>query len=448
MSYQVGLISLGCSKNQVDAEVLLASLQQAGFAISTDLSAVDAVIVNTCGFIESAKKESIDEILSMAQLKKQGKLKAILVTGCLAERYQHEIRKELPEVDAVFGIGANPQIAAQLHGVLAGRKVELFPPKCDLPLQGGRLLSTPPYSAYLKVAEGCDNRCSYCAIPLIRGRFRSRTIEDVTAEAERLVQGGVRELIVIAQDTTRFGEDLYGKPALPALLRELCKIDGLHWVRLLYCYPSRISDELLDLMASEDKILKYIDLPLQHCSGRVLRGMNRSGDRQSLETLIRNMRSKIPGLALRTTFITGFPGETEEDFTELAEFVREMRFERLGCFPYSQEEDTPAAAFGNQVAEDEKQRRADQIMEMQMTIMQQIGDGLCGSELEILVEGFDEETGQWFGRSYADSPDIDGAVWFDAPGTPPEIGTFVPVKIERCISCDLFGTRVRSEGSL
>lgn len=447
MSYQIGLISLGCSKNQVDAEVLLAGLKEAGFTISADLSAVDAVIVNTCGFIESAKKESIDEILNMAQLKQEGKLKAIVVTGCLAERYQYEIRKELPEVDAVFGIGANPQLAAHLKAVLDGKTVELFPPKCHLPLTGERLLSTPPYSAYLKISEGCDNRCSYCAIPLIRGPFRSRTIEDVTAEAEKLAAGGVRELILIAQDTTRFGEDLHGKPVLPELLRELCRIEGLHWIRLLYCYPNRISDALLDVMASEEKLLPYIDLPLQHCSGRVLRDMNRSGDRASLTALICKMREKIPGLVLRTTLITGFPGETEEDFAELTEFVREVRFERLGCFPYSQEDDTPAADFDGQVPEDEKQRRAEQIMELQMTIMQQAGDALVGREMEILAEGFDEEAGLWYGRSYADSPDIDGAVWFTSD-TPPQAGSFVTVRIDRCDSCDLFGTLVRTEGNL
>lgn len=448
MSYAVGMVSLGCSKNQVDGEVLLASLRDAGFTVCADLNAVDAVIVNTCGFIESAKKESIDEILNMAQLKKEGRLRAVVVTGCLAERYQTEIRKELPEADAVFGIGANHQIAGYLTEVLGGKKIECFPPKLDLPLSGERLLSTPPYSAYLKISEGCDNRCSYCAIPLIRGRFRSRTIEDVVAEAQKLVQNGVRELIVIAQDTTRFGEDLYGRPVLTNLLRELCKIEDLHWVRLLYCYPNRISDELLDLIASEPKILKYMDLPLQHCSGHVLRDMNRSGDVRSLTALLQKMRAKIPGLVLRTTFITGFPGETPEDFEELCEFVKAMRFERLGCFPYSQEEDTPAAAFDNQVPEEEKQRRADIIMEMQMTMMQQQGERLCGQVLEVLVEGYDSETGFWYGRSYADSPDIDGSVLFTVQGGAPKIGSFVPVQIDQCVSCDLLGSLCESEEAL
>ena len=448
LSYTVGMVSLGCSKNQVDGEVLLASLKNAGFAISADLNAADAVIVNTCGFIESAKKESIDEILNMAQLKQEGKLKAVIVTGCLAERYQTEIRKELPEADAVFGIGANHQIAGFLTQILEGKSMEVFPPKLELPLQGERILSTPPYSAYLKISEGCDNCCSYCAIPLIRGRFRSRTIEDVVEEAGRLVANGVRELIVIAQDTTRFGEDLYGKPVLTDLLRELCRLEGLHWVRLLYCYPNRISDELLDLIASEPKILKYIDLPLQHCSGRVLRDMNRFGDRESLRALIRKMREKIPGLVLRTTFITGFPGETLDDFEELAEFVQETRFERLGCFPYSQEEDTPAAEFENQIPEEEKQRRADLIMEIQMTIMQQLGDGLCGKTLEVLVEGYDSETGFWYGRSYADSPDIDGSVLFTVSGDAPPVGSFCKVQIDQCVSCDLIGSLLQAEGHL
>lgn len=448
MSYQVGLVSLGCSKNQVDAEVLLASLQEAGFSLSADPASLDAVIVNTCGFIESAKKESIDEILNMAQFKKHGKLKALLVTGCLAERYQEEIRKELPEVDAVFGIGANAQIPALLRQILEGETMELFPSKLDLPLQGKRVLSTPSYSAYLKVSEGCDNRCSYCAIPLIRGKFRSRTLEDVVAEANDLVQQGVRELMVIAQDTTRFGEDLYGKPVLTQLLRELCQIDQLHWIRLLYCYPNRISDELIDLIASEEKILKYIDLPLQHCCGSVLRKMNRAGDTKSLAALIQKMREKIPGLVLRTTFITGFPGETPEEFHELSQFVRDIRFERLGCFPYSQEEDTPAASFPDQVPEEEKQRRANLIMEQQMAIVQEIGEELCGQELEVLVEGFEEETGFWYGRSYADSPDIDGSVLFTAGAEPPQVGSFVQVRIDQCAGCDLIGALAGSEDAL
>ncbi|MCI9576508.1 MAG: 30S ribosomal protein S12 methylthiotransferase RimO [Clostridiales bacterium] len=442
MSHKVGMVSLGCSKNQVDGEVLLASLQDAGFTLSNDTEQADAVIVNTCGFIESAKQESIGEILDLAQLKKEGKLKAIVVTGCLAERYQEEIRKEMPEVDGVVGIGANQQIADVLKRVLEGEKTERFPPKLELPLSGKRVLSTPKHYAYLKISEGCDNCCTYCAIPLIRGRFRSRTIESVVEEAKGLAESGVKELIVIAQDTTRFGEDLYGKPVLVELLRELCKIDGVHWIRLLYCYPNRISDELLDIMANEDKILKYMDLPLQHCSGKVLAEMNRYGDIESLTALITKIRRKIPGLVLRTTFIAGFPGETEEDFEEMAEFVRDIRFDRMGCFAYSQEEDTPAASFEGQISEEEKQRRVNLIMESQMRIMQEMGEAQLGREIEVLVEGYDETTGFWYGRSEADSPDIDGCVLFTVSGKKPELGSFVMVRVEECVDCDLIGALV------
>lgn len=445
MSNKVGMISLGCSKNQVDGEVLLATLRDAGFTICNDLSAVDAVIVNTCGFVESAKRESIDEILNMVELKQNGRLKAIVVTGCLAERYQAEIQTELPEVDGVVGIGANPQIAEVLHRVLNQQKTAVFPSKLELPISGKRVQSTPKHYAYLKVSEGCDNCCSYCAIPLIRGKFRSRPMESIVAEARELAQSGVRELIVIAQDTTRYGEDLYGRLVLPELLDQLCEIPEIHWVRVLYCYPNRITDEFLETMAKQEKILKYIDLPLQHCSKGVLENMYRSGSKESLTALIRKMREKVPGLILRTTFICGFPGETEEEFQELAEFMREIRFDRLGCFPYSQEEDTPAADFPDQIPEEEKQRRADILMENQMQIMQEISDGYLGQTIEILTEGYDETAGMYYGRSHADSPDVDGCVLFTAT-EPVEPGEFVWVQIDECIGCDLTGALVRKEG--
>lgn len=444
MKDKVGMISLGCSKNQVDGEVLLGSLRDAGFEISNDLNECDAVIINTCGFVESAKRESIDEILGMVAQKEAGLLRAIVVTGCLAERYQEEIQKEIPEVDAVVGIGGNTQIAAVLKEALAGKEVGLFPPKLDLPISGKRVQSTPKHYAYLKVSEGCDNCCSYCAIPLIRGRFRSRPIEEVVEEAKTLAENGVRELIVIAQDTTRYGQDLYDKLMLPELLNQLCEIDGIHWIRILYCYPNRITDELLDVMATQDKILKYIDLPLQHCSASVLKQMYRNGSKESLTALIEKMRAKIPGLILRTTFICGFPGETEKDFNELAEFIKEIRFDRLGCFPYSQEEDTPAAEFPNQIDEAEKIRRADVLMEQQMHIMQEISDGYLGTTMEILVDGYDDSIGMYYGRSYADSPDVDGSVLFTA-ADPVEIGSFVWVKITECIGCDLTGELVKGE---
>lgn len=442
MSYKVGMVSLGCSKNQVDGEMLLATVQQAGYTLCNSEEEADAVIVNTCGFIESAKKESIDEILQLARRKEAGKLKAIVVTGCLAERYQTEIRKELPEVDAVLGIGSNKDIAFALREALEGHKKELFASKYDLSLSGERVLSTPKFYAYLKISEGCDNCCTYCAIPLIRGRFRSRTMEDIVAEAEQLVANGVKELIVIAQDTTRYGEDIYGKLMLPELLRRLCKIEGAHWIRLLYCYPNRITDELIDVIAAEEKILKYIDLPLQHAVGRVLRAMNRGEDTESLTALIQKMRDRIPNMVIRTTFIAGFPGETEEEFNQMAEFSRNIRFDRMGCFAYSQEEDTPAALMPNQIDEDVKQRRAQIMMEEQMDIMQQLGQQRIGTVMEILAEGYDEDSGCYYGRSYADSPDIDGKVLFTAVNIRPTPGDFVYVHITECINCDLMGELV------
>ena len=442
MSYKIGMISLGCSKNQVDAEMLLATAKQAGYTICNTVEEADAVIVNTCGFIESAKKESIDEILQLAQLKEAGKLKAIVVTGCLAERYQEEIRKEMPEVDAVLGIGANKDIAIALQQALEGHTAELFASKYELSLSGERVLSTPKHYAYLKVSDGCDNCCTYCAIPLIRGKFRSRTIEDILEEAKKLAADGVKELIVIAQDTTRYGQDLYGELMLPQLLRELCKIDGVHWIRLLYCYPNRITDELLDVIANEDKILNYIDLPLQHSVGRVLREMNRGEDTESLTALIEKMRAKIPDMVIRTTFIAGFPGETEEEFNQMAEFSGKICFDRMGCFAYSQEEDTPAALMPNQIDEDVKQHRAQIMMEEQMNIMQQLGEKRIGTIMEILVEGQDDYSGCYYGRSYADSPDIDGRVMFTVTVKPPKPGDFVNVRITQCMNCDLMGEMV------
>lgn len=442
MSYKVGMVSLGCSKNQVDGEMLLATVQQAGYTLCNSEEEADVIIVNTCGFIESAKKESIDEILQLARRKEAGKLKAIVVTGCLAERYQAEIRKELPEVDAVLGIGANKDIVFALKEVLEGRKKELFASKYDLALSGDRVLSTPKFYAYLKISDGCDNCCTYCAIPLIRGRFRSRTMEDIVAEAKQLVANGVKELIVIAQDTTRYGEDIYGKLMLPELLRRLCKIEGVHWIRLLYCYPNRITDELIDVIATEDKILKYIDLPLQHAVGRVLSEMNRGEDTESLTALIQKMRDRIPDMVIRTTFIAGFPGETEDEFNQMAEFSRNIRFDRMGCFAYSQEEDTPAALMPDQIDEDVKQHRAQIMMEEQMDIMQQLGQQRIGTVMEILVEGYDEYSGCYYGRSYADSPDIDGKVLFTAVNIVPVVGDFVDVRITDCVNCDLMGELV------
>lgn len=442
MAVRVGMVSLGCAKNQVDGEMLMASLKNAGYELSDDAALADVAIINTCGFIESAKAESIEEILELVTLKKEGRIKKIVVTGCLSQRYQQEIRKEIPEVDAVVGIGANGEIADIIGKVMEGGTQDVFPEKEKMPLCGDRELSTPSYFAYLKIAEGCDNRCTYCAIPLIRGGYRSRTIESVVEEAQKLVDDGAKELIVIAQDTSRYGLDLYGELKLPELLRQLCRIEKLRWVRLLYCYPDTVTDELLDVMASEPKIVKYIDLPLQHASGKVLKAMNRRGDKESLTKLIAHMREKVPGLVLRTTLITGFPGETEEDFTELSEFVQEIRFDRLGCFAYSQEEDTPAALLPDQIDEETKNRRAEIIMEQQMEIMQQKGEEMVGKAVTVLTEGFDRYAECYFGRTAADSPDIDGKVFFTAQGNKPYFGQFVKVRIDDCMDCDLTGERI------
>ncbi len=439
MNYKAGIVSLGCAKNQVDAEMLLFSLKQKGFELVDDPAKADAVIVNTCGFIESAKQESIDEIIELGKLKREGKIKAIIVTGCLAERYQNEITKQLYEVDAAVGIGANSKIADIVLDALGGNKTELFPSKLELPLEGGRIQSTPPYTAYLKIAEGCDNRCNYCAIPLIRGGFRSREPENVIEEAKQLAEKGVRELNVIAQDTTRYGEDLFGKPYLAKLLKELCKIEKLRWIRVLYCYPERVTDELIDVMANEEKIVKYIDLPLQHCNAEILKSMNRRGSRESLTALLNKIRDRIPNVVLRTTFISGFPGETEEQFEELCEFAKEIEFDRLGCFPYSQEEDTPAAAFPNQLDEETKQNRADIIMEQQQLIMTRRCEKLVGTTVEVLVEGFDRIAECWYGRTYADAPEVDGCVFFTTGGKKPSIGDFVNVKITDYLNVDLVG---------
>ena len=442
MNYKAGIVSLGCAKNQVDAEMLLYTLKQRGFTIVNDPAKADAVIVNTCGFIDSAKQESIDEIIELGKLKREGTIKAIIVTGCLAERYQDDITKQLYEVDAAIGIGANEKIADVVLDALDGKKTELFPDKLSLPLSGGRIQSTPPYTAYLKVSEGCDNCCTYCAIPLIRGKFRSRTIEDVLEEARELAAKGVVELNVIAQDTTRYGEDLYGEPQTAKLLAELCEIDGFRWIRLLYCYPDRVTDELIDVIAREDKIVKYIDIPLQHCNGEVLKRMNRRGNRESLTALLNKIKDRIPNVIFRSTFITGFPGETEEQFEELAEFAKDIRFQRLGCFPYSREEDTKAADYPDQLDDEIKQKRADIIMEHQQGVMADYCESLIGTEVEVLVEGWDRSAECWFGRTYADAPDVDGCVFFTSDGKKPVIGDFVTVKVEDCMGIDPVGVMV------
>lgn len=407
---KIGMISLGCPKNQVDAEMMLSTLCEAGFEITGEVEGADVVIINTCGFIGDAKKEAIDTILEVCQLKDEGSVGAVVVTGCLAQRYKDEIMKEIPEVDAVIGIGANSDIAVVCRDVIGSKKVNLFPPKLSLPLEGGRVLTTPNHYAYLKIAEGCSNCCTYCAIPKIRGKFRSRKMENIIAEAESLAANGVKELIVVAQDTTKYGIDLYGELKLAELLRALCKIDGIQWIRTLYCYPESITDELIDVMANEDKICKYIDIPLQHCDGNVLKRMNRRGDRESLTALINKLRKAIPDIVIRTTFIVGFPGETEENFESLCEFADEMQFDRYGCFAYSAEEDTPAAVMENQIDEDTKIDRVGIMNAQQQRIFEDKLEALIGKELTVIVDGFDEEEMLYLGRSYMDAPDIDTVV--------------------------------------
>lgn len=439
MSVRVGMVSLGCAKNRVDAEMMLYTLKNAGYELSVDPAMSDVVIVNTCGFIEDAKQESIDEILELASLKKEGKIKAIIVTGCLAERYQHEVIKELYEVDAVLGIGANSDIVDVVEKVLNGEKQEFYPDKTNLALCGGRIRTTPFYYSYLKIAEGCDNKCTYCAIPMIRGPFRSRPMDDILTEAEELSKKGVKELIVIAQDTSRYGEDIAGKSLLPELLTKLCAIESVCYVRVLYCYPERMTDELIDVFAKEDKILKYIDIPMQHCNGRILKLMNRHGDRQSLTALINKLRERIPNITIRTTFMTGFPSETEEEFTELSEFVNEMRFERMGCFAYSAEEDTPAAKLKDQIPEQTKKHRQELLMEQQQIIMAENAAKYVGKTIKVICEGFDRYAECFFGRSKADAPEVDGKVFFIAEGSKPKIGDIVNVDISDTLDCDLMG---------
>lgn len=407
---KIGMISLGCPKNQVDAEMMLSSLCDEGFEIVGEVEGADIVIINTCGFIGDAKKEAIDTILEVCQLKDEGLVGGVVVTGCLAQRYKEEIMNEIPEVDAVIGIGANADIASVCRDVLSNKKVNLFPPKLSLPLEGGRVLTTPSHYAYLKIAEGCSNCCTYCAIPKIRGKFRSRRMENIIAEAKSLAENGVKELIVVAQDTTKYGIDLYGELKLAKLLTELCRIDGIEWIRTLYCYPESITDELIDVMAREDKICKYIDIPLQHCDGSVLKQMNRRGDRESLTALIGKLREKIPGVVIRTTFIVGFPGETVENFESLCEFADEMKFDRYGCFAYSAEEDTPAATMENQIDEDIKIERANIMNAQQQRIFEDKLEALTGKELTVIVDGFDEDEMLYFGRSYMDAPEIDTMV--------------------------------------
>ena len=438
MAIKVGMVSLGCPKNQMDAELMLAKLEAAGFEITAESGLAQVVIVNTCGFIADAKQESIENILEFAQLKKEKRIKKIIVTGCLAQRYQQELADEIPECDAVLGLGANDDIVEVIHRVMADETVREFPSRDRWCLDGDRLQTTPHFFAYLRIADGCNNRCTYCAIPGIRGNLRSRTMENILEEAKKLVLGGVKEIVLVAQDTTVYGQDLYGESRLPQLLTELCKIEDIKWIRLLYCYPEHITEELLQVMATEEKVLPYMDIPLQHAAGPVLKRMNRPGNKESLTALIHHIREKVPGITLRTTVMVGFPGETEADFEELCEFIDEAKFQRLGCFAFSPEEDTPAYNLPDQIDEEIKYRRRDIVMEQQSRISDLYNEQMVGKMVTVLVESFDRYAECWFGRTEGDAPDIDGKVFFTATRRV-QPGDLIQVTITDTMDWDLIG---------
>ena len=434
----IGFISLGCAKNQVDCERMMYRVQEAGHTVKADIVDSDVVVINTCGFIDSAKSEAIDYILQTAALKAEGLVGKILVTGCLSQRYQQTILEELPEVDGILGTGSYTEIVPAIERLLEDEQVVDFG-SIDAPEQEtGRVVTTPEHYAYIKIAEGCDNRCSYCIIPYLRGKFRSRQMDDVLYEARMLAASGVKELIVVAQDTSRYGTDLnHGKSLLPELLRQLCQIEELKWVRVHYVYPDEIDDEFIEVMATEPKIVKYLDIPIQHCNTKILKLMNRRGDGAFLRELFAKLRDRIPGLVIRTSLITGLPGEGEEEFQELCEFLRDLRLERVGAFAFSPEEGTPAAEMefvDNEIA----LKRAEIIEMLQSGIMDDYNASMIGKELDILVDGFDEEMEQFFGRTYADSPEIDGRVWI-ACDEPLREGEFVKIIIDGCVDGDLSG---------
>jgi ribosomal protein S12 methylthiotransferase len=436
---RVGLVSLGCPKNRVDSEIMLGLLQADGYQLTDNPAEAECLIINTCGFIGDAKKESIDTILEYANYKTEGNCRALIVTGCLAQRYNGELATEIPEIDALVGTGTFPAITQIVREALTGSRA-MYVGSPELPRTDNlpRLLSTPPYTAYLKIAEGCGHNCSFCVIPSLRGRLRSRTREAIFSEAAQLAARGVKELILIAQDTTQYGIDIYGRPALAELLAELAVIEGLVWIRLLYTYPANFTDELIAVIKREPKICRYLDLPLQHISDRVLRKMNRRGGKQEISELIEKIRREIPEVALRSSFIVGFPGETKEEFAELLSFLRDSRFERVGVFPYSREEGTPAAAIAGQVAEKEKKWRYRRAMTVQQEISRSLNEALVGQTMTILVEG---ETGRsdysFYGRTYRDAPQIDGIAYLAGTGLQP--GTFIRTVITGADTYDLYG---------
>ena len=435
---KASFISLGCSKNLVDTEVMLYELNRAGFEIVPEPEEAEIIIVNTCGFIESAKQESIDNILDAAELKKWGKCRYIIAAGCLAERYRDEILEELPELDGALGVGSLHNIADLCKRVMSGERASSFEDKEKMALGGGRVLTTAPHTAYLKIAEGCDNKCTYCAIPLIRGSMRSRTVEDIVNEAKQLEAQGVKELNLIAQDTTRYGLDIYGKYSLARLVREISAATEIPWIRLLYCYPDKITDELIRELRDNPRLVKYMDIPIQHISDSVLARMNRHGDGSLIRKTVSQLRAEVPGITLRTTAMVGFPGESEEDFAELCEFVKEARFDRFGAFTFSPEEDTPAAEMDGQIDEQTKQDRYDILMQTQLTVAEENNRAMLDKDITVITDGFDTVAEIYYGRSEADAPDVDGKVYFTsrkrcAPGD------FVTVHIDEALDYDLVG---------
>jgi len=434
---KAAMISLGCSKNLVDAETMLGAIQQRGWQTEEDPSKADVIVVNTCGFIEDAQRESIDTVLEMAEYKKTGRCRALIVTGCMAQMFREQVKRELPEVDAVLGTGSYEKICEAIENALEGRFYDSFMPIDRGVMHGdARIVTTPFYTAFLKIAEGCSNRCAYCAIPMIRGPFRSRPMEDIVREVEGLAKSGVKELIVIAQDTTRYGEDIYKRPSLAELLKRLCAVGGIEWIRVHYCYPERIDDELIETFAQEKKLLHYFDIPVQHCSDKILKAMRRRGDGALVRSVIKRIRERMPDAVIRTTLLVGFPGEDDGDFEELCAFVDEMRFERLGVFAFSPQEGTPACTMDGQVDEETKKRRAELIMQKQNIISAEFARSQVGRELDILCEGADEN-GVYFGRSYMDSPDVDPRVYFTSERGV-GAGETVRCRVTGCDEYDLF----------
>ena len=440
MAYNVAFISLGCAKNPVNCEQMMAAAQAAGNTVQASPEGADVVVVNTCGFLASACEEAIESILEMAELKKAGKVRKILVSGCMAQRYQKDILQELPEVDGVLGTGSYGDIARAIDEVMVqGLRPCHFGNVSTAEQGGARILSTPPWYAYLRIAEGCDNRCAYCVIPALRGKYRSRPMAELLDEAAELASAGVKELIVIAQDITRYGTDLTGEHQLAKLLQELCRLD-FHWIRLHYLYPDEVTEELIDTVAREEKIVPYLDIPIQHCSDGILKAMNRRDTKAELLELFAKLRERIPGLVLRTSLITGLPGEGEEELAELCDFLREVRIERAGVFPFSPEDGTKAAKMEH-VDFEEAQRRAEIVVDVQSDIIDAYNDSVLGSTREVLCEGFDPQAQMFFGRSYAESPDIDGRIWFTAEEEVPA-GTFVPVRLTGTMDGELTGEMV------